>query len=215
MMKKNFSVKIKNFISKLISLSPNLLAFKHLLRSNIRSYKIDLQSIHNLFLIKTVGTKSALDLGCGSVPKNMFSADEIKGLDLIENNAENVFKCKLGFERIPFADNTFDYLTAYDLIEHIPRFSEVSENGPPFIFFMNECYRVLKKGGVFLSKTPVYPYLGAFQDPTHNNIITIDTFRLYFSNEKYDVAKHYGFDADFKIIDQKMYYQWLIAVMTK
>ena len=30
-------------------------------------------------------------------------------------------------------------------------------------------------------------YLGAFQDPTHNNIMTVDTFRLYFSEDKYDV----------------------------
>ena len=35
---------------------------------------------------------------------------------------------------MPFANDSFDYLTAYDLIEHIPRFSEISENGPPFIF---------------------------------------------------------------------------------
>ena len=83
---------------------------------------------------------------------------------------------------MPFANDSFDYLTAYDLIEHIPRFSEISENGPPFIFFMNECFRVLKPGGIFLSMTPIYPYLGAFQDPTHNNIITADTFELYFSD---------------------------------
>ena len=35
-----------------------------------------------------------------------------------------------------------------------------------------------------LSMTPIYPYLGAFQDPTHNNIMTADTFRYYFSRIK-------------------------------
>jgi len=64
----------------------------------------------------------------------------------------------------------------------------VSKNGPPFIYFMNECYRVLKKDGVFLSMTPIYPYLGAFQDPTHVNIITVDTFTNYFSNQKFWIA---------------------------
>jgi len=53
---------------------------------------------------------------------------------------------------------------------------------------MNECYRVLKKDGVFLSMTPIYPYLGAFQDPTHVNIITVDTFTNYFSNQKFWIA---------------------------
>jgi hypothetical protein len=80
---------------------------------------------------------------------------------------------------------------------------------------MNECYRVLKKDGVFLSMTPIYPYLGAFQDPTHNNIMTVDTFKLYFSEDKLDIATHYGITANFRIIEQKMYGQHLIAVLTK
>ena len=31
--------------------------------------------------------------------------------------------------------------------------------------------------------TPIYPYLGAFQDPTHNNIMTADTFRYFFEDK--------------------------------
>ena len=63
--------------------------------------------------------------------------------------------------------------------------------------------------------TPIYPYFGAFQDPTHNNIITVDTFKLYFSEHKYEIASHYGITSNFKILEQKMYGQHLIAVMTK
>ena len=126
-----------------------------------------------------------------------------------------IFRCKLGFERIPFDDNSFDYITAYDLIEHIPRYSDSENSNTPFIQLMNECYRVLKKDGIFLSMTPVYPYLGAFQDPTHNNIITVDTFKHYFSEDKFKIAFHYGVTANFRILDQKMYGQHLIAVLTK
>ena len=186
-----------------------------LLGSKISSFKMDLQSIHDLYLLDSRENTSALDLGCGLIPQNKFKANDVVGIDLVENKKENVIKCKLGYEKLPFDKDSFDYLTAYDLIEHIPRFSEISENGPPFIFFMNECYRVLKPGGIFLSMTPIYPFFGAFQDPTHNNIITVDTFKLYFSEKKYEIAHHYGITSNFKIIEQKMYGQHLIAVMTK
>ncbi len=186
-----------------------------LLGSKISSYKKDLQSLHNLYSHDKPANTSALDLGCGLAPQNRFRANNIIGVDLVENEEKKVIKCKLGYEKLPFVNDSFDYLTAYDLIEHIPRFSETSQNGPPFIFFMNECFRVLKPDGIFLSMTPIYPYLGAFQDPTHNNIITSDTFELYFSENKYEIANHYGITSNFKIIEQKMYGQHLIAVMTK
>ena len=80
---------------------------------------------------------------------------------------------------------------------------------------MNECYRVLRKGGIFLSMTPVYPYPDAFLDPTHNNIMTVDTLRLYFSNQKQEIAKHYGITADFEICYEKMLGPHLIAVLKK
>ncbi len=206
----------KVFLKIFFADSPPRLAFSQLFLSNVDAYKIDLQSIHNLYIDNTKEAKtSSLDLGCGLSPQNQFAADEVYGLDLVEDKSKKIFRCKLGFEKIPFEDSSFDYLTAYDLIEHIPRFSDSLNSNNPFIYFMNECYRVLKKDGVFLSMTPIYPYTGAFQDPTHNNIMTVDTFKLYFSEEKFDIASHYGITANFKIIDQKMYGQHLIAIMTK
>ena len=202
-------------LSSIIHRSPILLFIRHLFRLRIGSFALDLQSIHNKFRIDTIEPTFSLDLGCGPSPQNLFNATNVVGLDLIQNKKDSVSRCNLGFEEFPFEDNTFDYLTAYDLLEHIPRFSEISKNGPPFIFFMNECFRVLKNGGVFLSMTPIYPYLGAFQDPTHNNIMTVDTLKLYFSDQKFDIAKHYGIKANFKVIDQKMLGQHLIAVLTK
>ena len=63
--------------------------------------------------------------------------------------------------------------------------------------------------------TLIYPYMGAFQDPTHNNIMTVDTFTFYFSDEKFDIAPHYGIDANFLIKYQRMLGQHLIAVLEK
>lgn len=176
----------------------------------------DLNLLHQQFKITNNADSIALDLGCGFMPQNRFNAERIYGIDLFENNERNIKKVKLGFQSLPFVDCYFTYVTAYDVIEHIPRHALLPQhNDTPFIFFMNEIYRVLKPGGVFLSVTPVYPYLGAFQDPTHNNIITVDTFRLYFSNKKIEIAEHYGITANFEIVYQKMLGQSLVCIMKK
>jgi hypothetical protein len=80
---------------------------------------------------------------------------------------------------------------------------------------MNECYRVLKKGGLFLSMTPIYPYLGAFQDPTHNNIMTVHTLEKYFTINKHEIASHYGITANFNTKYQRMLGEHLIAILEK
>ena len=168
-------------------------------------------------LVEKPSTDSiALDLGCGNYLKNPFNANKACGCDLFQDLEKNIYKCKLGFEKIPFDTEELDYLTAFDLIEHIPRYSDIDEIGnTPFIYFMNETYRVLKTGGYFLSVTPCYPYPAAFQDPTHNNIITADTFRFYFSDKKYEHVGSYGIKTNFKIIDQKIWGQHLVALMQK
>ncbi len=67
---------------------------------------------------------------------------------------------------------------------------------------MNEIYRVLKTGGTFASFTPAFPKEAAWRDPTHVNIITEQTFPLYF-DDKNRWGKDYGFVGSFEIIDQK------------
>jgi len=150
----------------------------------------------------------SLDLGCGSSPKNPLKAQGLYGLDLADNSTKNVQKCVLGIDNIPFEDETFNAVTAFDLLEHIPRISRSGENfEAPFIFLMNEVWRVLKKGGFFFSLTPIYPFPAAFQDPTHNNIITHRTMRLYFSNQKFRLSDHYGIKTNFEVIDERLHNQ--------
>jgi len=158
----------------------------------------------------------SLDLGCGSSLRNPFKTSDIYGLDLFNDDALKIKYCKLGFDDIPFPDDHFDYVTAFDLIEHIPRFNQSNEEkGAPFIHLMNEVWRVLKKDGIFLSHTPIYPFLEAFQDPTHNNIITSDTFKLYFSDQKYPLAKSYGINTNFKVIRENMKYRHQVILLQK
>lgn len=158
-------------------------------------------------------TKS-LDLGCGLTPRNFFGADIVYGIDIRDDVEAGIYKADLVTESIPFSDETFDFVTAHDFLEHIPRLIYNPNRRNSFVELMNEIWRVLKVNGQFLSVTPAYPYSEAFRDPTHVNIITEETFSLYFDN-KYCLARMYGFTGTFKIIDQKWNGPHLITLMSK
>jgi hypothetical protein len=162
-------------------------------------------------------TKS-LDLGCGIQPKNPFNAEEVFGID-IRGDGRTVLQLNLITQPIPAEADTYDYVTAYDFVEHIPRILLFSDGTKelttyPFIRVMNEIWRVLKYNGLFYSKTPAYPHPEAFQDPTHCNIITEKTFPVYF-NDHYPVAHIYGFEGGFKIISQSWDGFYLCTTMQK
>ena len=155
-----------------------------------------------------------LDLGCGDSPRNPFEVEEVWGIDIREIDKPNVKKADLVLDAIPFIDDYFDYVTAYDFLEHIPRLIYYGIKHNPFIEVMNEIYRVLKVGGVFLSVTPHYPYPEVFRDPTHVNIITDETFPLYFDDVNM-WARNYGFTGKFKILSQGRQPPHLITHMQK
>lgn len=207
---------MKKLLKRVIQKSPFFYLFINLFLTKLKVVRGDLQSVHDAFTLKNNQDTIAVDLGCGPKVMNRFNANKALGVDLFQDNDNGVFKCRLGFEKLPFDDNSIDYLTAYDLLEHIPRYSDREDIGnTPFINLMNECYRVLKKGGLFLSMTPIFPYPAAFEDPTHNNIMTAHTLERYFTTDKYGIASHYGITANFNIKYQRMLGQHLIAVLEK
>lgn len=156
----------------------------------------------------------SLDLGCGPQPKNPFYADEVFGIDVREDLAANIRCADLVVEPIPFEDNAFEYVSAHDFLEHVPRLIYAPHRRNAFIEVMNEIYRVLKPGGMFLSLTPAFPHAPAFRDPTHINIITDETFPLYFDDvHRWAVA--YGFKGAFNIKMQEWRGVHLLTVMQK
>lgn len=158
----------------------------------------------------------SLDLGCGINPKNPFNAENIFGIDIRNDLKKSIKSADLSVEKIPFDNETFDFVTAFDFIEHIPRSIFLGDKTIyPFLDLMNEIYRVLKPNGYFLHSTPAYPSKEAFMDPTHVNIITEDTFPKYFCRPNIWAKEYgYGFKGDFKLISQGwIRYAWLVSLM--
>jgi SAM-dependent methyltransferase len=157
---------------------------------------------------------TTLDLGCGPTPKNPFQAEQIYGVDIRADLGENIRTADLAIEPIPFADEFFDFVTAHDFIEHIPRLAYVPARRNCFVELMNEIYRILKPSGIFLSFTPAYPNAAAFRDPTHVNIITEETFPLYF-DWQHRWARAYGFNGAFVIEQQTWHGPYLQSTLRK
>ena len=162
---------------------------------------------------------TSLDLGCGTKLRNTFGADEVFGVDIRGNIEDKIIPSDLFTEKIPFGNSEFDFVTAYDFIEHVPRTIIINSNTRfPFVELMSEIYRVLKSDGFFFHRTPAYPAKQAFQDPTHVNIITEDTFPLYFCKQvsgREPLAQMYGFKGSFELIDQRWNSFWIMTLMKK
>jgi len=108
-----------------------------------------------------------LDLGCGT---GLFLTDQ--GRDMIAFGLDFSAEA-LEFTRtrgvsglvcadsqlMPFVSESFDIVTAFDLIEHVERDDAL----------IAEAYRVLRPGGVLLMAVPAHPYLlGEHDDALHH-----------------------------------------------
>lgn len=150
------------------------------------------------------GGGTALDLASGPKPRNPFLAQEIFGVDIRANETNNVIFSDISQGNLPFPDNKFDFISAYDVLEHIPRMSlHHDETVFPLILLMNEIFRVLKPNGIFFCIQPCYPFKEAFQDPTHVNIMTEDTMHLYFCEPSW--VRIYGHDESFVMLEEGWY----------
>ena len=152
-----------------------------------------------------------LDLGSGFSIRNPFGARHLYGTDLskdlLNQNEDLTLIVADLTKRLPFSDSTFDCVSAFDLLEHIPRW-ERSNDGRidfPFINLMSEIHRILKPGGLFVAVTPAYPSITAFQDPTHINFISTSTLEYFTGENPPAKSIGYGFVGNFK----KLHQSWL------
>lgn len=150
----------------------------------------------------TAGPDRHLDIGCGYSPRNPYARGQLCGVDIRPPQDADGFDYRVSnliLEPIPYPDNSFSSVSAFDFIEHIPRvFPGGGGTIFPFVRLMDEIWRVLAPGGRLYALTPAYPHPEAFVDPTHVNIIT-DQSHSYFCGEN-PGGRMYGFGGRFEVV---------------
>jgi SAM-dependent methyltransferase len=91
-----------------------------------------------------------LDYGCGVMPyREAFemACAEVVGADIQNNPKAQICIPENG--KLPLADESFDYVTSFQVLEHVPTPRE----------YLTEAYRLLKRGGkLFLTTNGSWPY---------------------------------------------------------
>jgi 2-polyprenyl-3-methyl-5-hydroxy-6-metoxy-1,4-benzoquinol methylase len=132
-------------------------------------------------------SSTVLDMGCntgrgGVVIKSIFPDVELHGIDLVK---ERLLKIPVGIykttqaapiEESSFDPNSFDFIVAGEIIEHIPK--EVLSK------VLKTCYTILRTKGQLILTTPnpgsFLVKLGrtaVFKDPSHVNILSVQQLK--------------------------------------
>lgn len=149
-----------------------------------------------------------LDLGSGPNPRPK-EGYEAYGIDIVPSDNKNVKVADLTWSSIPFADETFDLVTAFDFLEHVPMrvwyveqtpFGTVGKTRDVMVSLFDEVYRVLKPGGIFHTFTPHLPHTSeVYRDPTHVSVWVEQSWD-YWAGPMTELMRHYGYKAEFTIV---------------
>jgi ubiquinone/menaquinone biosynthesis C-methylase UbiE len=137
-----------------------------MLKSSESKYKSELQypwdNYFGFSLKPLLHGKNALDLGCFTGGRSIawferYGLNRISGTDINDvyieaarefgsiRHATTDFRLGCG-EHLPFSDNSLDAILTFDVFEHVKDIHQT----------LNECYRVLRKGGRLFSVFPSY-----------------------------------------------------------
>lgn len=123
-----------------------------------------------------------LNLGCGRDYKDGWENIDISK----EVRADHHLDIRT--TKLPFGDGEASEVYISGVLEQVG-------NNEQFIFVMNECNRVLEKGGVMNVVVPNSKYAIAHQDPMDVRKFTVPTFEYFLEgNRHYDLyGSVYGF----------------------
>ena len=124
------------------------------------------------FFKLNLAEKKILDVGSGDkFLKKSFEKRNYQYFDI------DIDRVDLNTEKLPYDDNTFDYIICLAVIEHISNAT----------FFINEISRVLKSDAVLFLNTPnwKYSYKSFYDDYTHTRPYTIKSLNSLLEDNNF------------------------------
>lgn len=173
-------------------------------RQNMQSYLYEdlynLEEVHwwhkakrelvNFFLQRNLSDKESkiLDVGCGT-GKNIESFSKFGTVWGIDSSSEAISFCKKrglknvvrgNIEKIPFFKQSFNFVTALDVLEHVDDQKA-----------LKEIHRVLKKRGFLIATVPAFPKLWSRWDEVlhHKRRYTKNTLGKLLKNNGFKIIK--------------------------
>lgn len=126
-----------------------------------------------------------LDLACGDNKKEGFYGVDIAKTPSVDKVVD------LDKFPWPFKADSVEEIHCSHYIEHTK----------DIIKFMDECWRILKKGGKMTVIAPYYSSMRCWQDPTHVRAISEASFLYYNKNwREQNKLAHYPIKADFDFV---------------
>jgi len=107
-----------------------------------------------------------------------FSSELLKFADVNQN-----FLVQSDASRLPFKDDFFDVIVACAVIEHVPNAGAM----------IDECHRVLKRGGLCIITTPdpffehIAAIVGHLKDDDHNETFNLAKLKFFFNKQGFTV----------------------------
>lgn len=131
-------------------------------------------------IVARASTTSTLHLGCGLSP--------LAGATTIDLNPTVRPHVIWDLNKIPwpFSDNSFEFIVALSIVEHLDDFLGV----------MGEIHRVAKPGAIINILVPHFSSGAAFVDPTHKQYLSARSCDYFI--EGTEIAKCYGFYVPFR-----------------
>jgi len=109
------------------------------------------------------GSRTHKDLVVEGIPAAFINVTRL------DNNADHEPDVVWDLQQhpLPFEDNSFDEIHAYEVLEHL------AQQGDYKFFFAEFCeyWRILKPGGLFIASVPSRSSVWAWGDPSHTRII--------------------------------------------
>jgi len=136
-------------------------------------------------------------LGCGSKRDKQMGSETWTGLTTVDLNPDHRPDIIADLSRTPwpFADDAFDEVHAYEVLEHL------GSQGDYIAFFaqFTEIWRILKPGGMLLAKVPSVDSPWLWGDPSHTRAILPETL-VFLSQKQYRIQVGKTPMSDFRYI---------------